>query len=375
MNIDVTDEDLANRATSADDYFNKLARTVGGADPITPAIALMYGTRLVLICNNKAYISDPNDFEYITEARHVVMLPGKKPITAAGVLGSMLYFFGPTYCYASSGNEGDPRTWPEPDQISASIGVPGPNAVEFRSTREISWVASRTGLWRFNGQFPEQPITWLWRSYWSQINWTYGHTLVVREDQIRQRVYVAAPMGSATTPSHLWVIDYSRGTDPTQVDITIDSFEQSSYSPSSLCMVEESSSARGMWMAPAAGGDIWKQAPGYYRDGASAPIISSYETGFLLDFYNSIPSQMEWINVDVSGSGFLSCSFYSRDRTVFRSLSTIPLLASPGRLMSRMIQVVGSNGTIKFATSAVDAHFDLRSVSIESRQFATSQGW
>ncbi|MGC4052874.1 MAG: hypothetical protein QM757_26400 [Paludibaculum sp.] len=214
MTYDMADEDLANRAESALDYFNLITRTVGGAPPIQPSSCCVYGNRLVLYCGTKVYISDPFKYEYITEARHVVQVPGAKEVLAGGVVGGVLYHFGPNYTYASAATADDPRSWPQPDKISGALGVASASAMDFRSTQDMGWVANRSGLWPFRGQFPDKPTTCLWRTYWRSINSAVGHKIVVREDPDRQIVYVAAPMGSATEPSHLWVVDYSRRRGP-----------------------------------------------------------------------------------------------------------------------------------------------------------------
>ncbi len=369
--VNFSDEDLANRATSALDYFNVLARSYDGTPPFSPSFALMYGKRLVLLANDKAYVSEPDDFEYITEARHVVRLPGRRPLVCAGVLGGLLYWFGRNYTYASADNDGDPVTWATPDKISDSIGVEAPNCIEFRSTRDLAWIASRTGLWAFTGQYADKPITYLWRSQWDQINWAAAHTIVVKEDPVRQLVYVAVPMGAATEPSHAWVIDYSRGIGAFDVDISIDTF--SGFSPTSMLLVEDSAAVRSMWMAPSSAGSMWKQDPTVYSD-AGAAIDSSYECGFLLDFFNSAPSQMEMLYFDVSGAGFLEVTFYTKDRTLNRVLAPIALSASPGRLTSRLVQMIGANGSAKFRTSTAGDHFDLRSVSLDSKPYSVFGG-
>jgi hypothetical protein len=367
LNINFNDEDLANRATSALDYFNLVSQSYLGVPPFLPSAAVMYGNRLVCIVNDKAYISEAYDFEYMTEARHTVQLPGRRPIVNAAVLGGMIYWFGRNYTYASSDNGEDPRSWPQPEQVSGSIGIPAPNCIEFRSTRDLGWIVSRTGLWSFTGQYPDKPMTYLWRTDWAAINWAAAYCIVIKEDPTRQLVYVAVPMGTATEPTHVFVVDYSRGTGAFEVDITIDTF--AGFTPTSLALIEDSAALTSMWMAPGAAGSMWKQDNAFHSD-AGAAIDSLYECGYLLDFYNSSPSQIEYLYFDICGNGWLETTFNLKDRTRSRILPPVPLLATPGRLTSRLVQMVGANGSAQFRTNAVDDYFDLRSISVDSKPYS-----
>jgi hypothetical protein len=366
LNINFTDEDLANRATSALDYFNVLSRDYSGTPPFQPSAVLTYGNRLVCIANDKAYVSNAYDYEYVTEARHAVQLPGRRPIVNAGVLGSLIYWFGRNYTYASNDTGDDPRSWPTPDKISDSIGIPSPNCIEFRSTRDLGWIVSRAGLWAFTGQYSDKPVTYLWRTDWDAINWNAAYSIVIKEDPTRQLVYVAVPMGAATEPTHVFVVDYSRGIGAFDVDITIDTF--TGFTPTSLALIEDAQAVTQMWMAPGAAGSMWKQAPNTFND-AGAAIDSIYESGYLLDFYNSSPSQMEYLYFDVSGAGFLEATFNCKDRTRSRILPPVALTATPGRLTTRLVQMVGANGSAKFRTNEADHYFDLRSLSVDSKPF------
>jgi hypothetical protein len=368
MNIAITDEDLSARAEAATPYMTKLTMT-GSTPPVTPSQCLMYGDRLVLVAGTKAYASDQFDYEFMTEARHTVQLPGMQPIVAAGVQGGMIYWFGRNYTFASMDNGSDPRQWSKPERVSGAIGVTGPNCINFDNARSTGWVISRTGCWTFAGQYEEKPTTHLWRDDWVRINWAYAHTISVEDDIVNQRLYIATPMGAATEPDRLWVIDYSRGKAWSDVDITIDTFQ--GMAPGSVKRIEDSAAASTIWMAPTAAGTFWKQSPGALADDA-AGIDCEYETGFILDFMNSMPSQCEMAYFDLSGAGVCEVTFKAKDAAITRALLPVFLQALPGQLTSRAVQCIAANGTLRFKTSNAGEWFELRSVSMDSKQFATS---
>jgi hypothetical protein len=176
-------------------------------------------------------------------------------------------------------------------------------------------------------------------------------------------------MDAATEPDRRWVIDYSRGKAWSDVDITIDTF--TGMAPGSIKRIEDSAAASTLWMAPTAAGSLWKEEAGTFSDNG-AGIDCEYETGFILDFMNSMPSQCEVAYFDLSGVGFCQITFKGKDSTVTRELESSMLEELPGKLTARMVQCIAANGTLRFKTNTAGEWFELRSVSLDSRQFATS---
>lgn len=68
-------------------------------------------------------------------------------------------------------------------------------------------IAHRTGLYIFNGGEPVK-ISQEIQPTWNKINWQYGHTIWVTVDTKERRILIGAPMGSATSPNEVLMLDY-----------------------------------------------------------------------------------------------------------------------------------------------------------------------
>ena len=68
-------------------------------------------------------------------------------------------------------------------------------------------IAHRTGLYIFGGGEPVK-ISEEIQPTWNQINWQYGHTLWVTVDTKERRIFVGVPLGAATSPNTVLMLDY-----------------------------------------------------------------------------------------------------------------------------------------------------------------------
>lgn len=76
------------------------------------------------------------------------------------------------------------------------------------------FIAGLEGLRLFGGTYNDNSIiTHNFEDQWARINPAAFHTLEMGIDPINQHIYVAVPLDSATTPSHLFFADYSEGLD------------------------------------------------------------------------------------------------------------------------------------------------------------------
>jgi hypothetical protein len=89
--INSSDEDLANGAEEANDYFQALAQTVSGAGPITPSYVFTYGSRVGWIEDTRVYFSDPEDPQFITREHHSLQVPGNRRLIAGCQLRGSAY--------------------------------------------------------------------------------------------------------------------------------------------------------------------------------------------------------------------------------------------------------------------------------------------
>jgi hypothetical protein len=100
--INISDELLADGAEEANDQLDALSDTTGGTAPFAVSSVASYGKRQVYIANDKAYFSDPDDFQYVTEAGHVIQTPGKRQIITSFSLRGSHYLVGPAWTHEVS---------------------------------------------------------------------------------------------------------------------------------------------------------------------------------------------------------------------------------------------------------------------------------
>lgn len=342
VGINISDEDLATTASSADANFSYLTQSQTSTGPFNPSVLIPYNRRMCYVVNDKVYISDIDDYEVVTEDRHVVQVPGKRRIVTGFPLRGSVYTLGPGWTYVSSDNGNDPREWPVPQEVSSAIGTLSPTGVEWRTAGDYAWIASESGLWFFSGQYSEKPISYQNSDFWRRINWGAASAVQVREHIKEQCVYVAAPLDAATEPSHILVWHFGMGMEPFTVDFSYDTFLGTF---SSICPLQDpTTGAIVMWRGPSAAGDILKQTPGVYLDGALViPYI--YETGFLLPDALGV-KRIGAVELSVEGGGSLGLTAFGKDHIVTATPEAITLSTAPGKSYRQRFSLNDENVTL-----------------------------
>ncbi len=108
----------------------------------------------------------------------------------------------------------EPADWNPYKEISNVCGACGINAYDVGEEWLVT--ACQNGLFAFNGGAPielQLEVPDIWKS----INWTYGHTIVVRNDVANRRILVAVPMA---TPNQ-WCPTFPINSNPTQPNVII----------------------------------------------------------------------------------------------------------------------------------------------------------
>lgn len=364
MTISISDEDLALRGTSAEPNFNYLAQTVAGTGPFNPSRVINYGNRMVYVVGTKVYISDPFEYEVVTEDLNTQEIPGRKLIITGFQLRNTLYLLGPNWTAAFNDNGQAPRQWAAPYMVSGAIGTTAPNGVCWQTRGDYAWVANERGCWLFDGQYAEKPISY-YIAEWADINWIDPGILQMADDVIRQRLYVAVPMAveGDPTPSEntrMFVFDYSRGLTPETVDWSIDEFDAETFS-SILFMYEKEQGKSTTLIGPSAAGSITKYDSAAANDFGDGVIDSEYETGFLLkeeDKKQPI-SRFGRIELRVKGSGTLSLTAYSEDRQKTFTMPSLSLTQSPGQDLRSDLDLTNENMSLRMRTNALNARFEV----------------
>lgn len=364
--ISISDEDLALRGEVADDYFNRLAQVVAGTGPFSPSAVCAYGKRIVYIVDNKAYISDIDDAQSVTEDLHVRQCPGQKKIVTAFQSGEVLYFVGDKWTAAVRDNGDVPATWPVPEQV-AEIGTTAIRGVQSKTSGKHTWIAATSGLWTFQGGTYDpfhpgspKPVTYFWADQWKRINWEAPYSIEVWDDVENLVCYVAAPLDANTSASHVFVVDYSEGLTHDRVDISLDNYSFSTFG--CLGLARETNGKTALWIGPSSSGTIARLDSTAHSDLSTNAINSVYETGFIR-LPNEIESNMIRVgnaHLRVRGSGSLIQTWYGEDRVLSVTPATITLATSPGiEVFSKKDLHPVENFSMRFETNASGHWFEL----------------
>jgi hypothetical protein len=149
-------------------------------------------------------VEDPESYDGIDGLLSVAENNGQA-IRAAFKLRERLYFVKEHSLFATQDDgTNEPSLW-SIAEISRRLGTPSVRGVGLGEDWVV--IAHRTGLYIFNGGEPVK-ISQEIQPTWNQINWQYGHTLWVTVDTKERRIFVGVPMGTATSPNKILMLDY-----------------------------------------------------------------------------------------------------------------------------------------------------------------------
>lgn len=357
MTINISDETLADSAEECSENFDLLTQDTSGTGPFNPFKIVPVGQRMMYLTPQTAYISDQKDYQYLTQIEHSIQLPGQKLIVTGFPMRGNVYLLGPSWTYGFSMSDERPRFWGDPEVVSGSIGTTGTNCVCWATGGDYAWVANPSGLYRFDGQYDELPISYMNDPEWKRINWGAPYAVQIVDDTVQQRVYVSAPLDGATEPTHILVWDYSRGFSWKDVDFSLDSLP---VAHSSIGMVRDRATGKlALWAGPAAAGNMMRQQEGLHSDLGGA-IRQTYETSFL------VPAGAKWKHVKmgylealVTGAGDLGVTVYGKNRRYSEVLDSIPLEVDPDGDPYVPADFNDENMTVRFELNVAGSYFDL----------------
>jgi hypothetical protein len=149
-------------------------------------------------------VEDPESYDGIEGFLNVAENNGQA-IRAAFKLRERLYFVKEHSLHVTQDDGvNEPSLW-SIAEVSRRVGTPSVRGVAVGEDWAV--IAHRTGLYIFNGGEPIK-ISQEIQPTWNQINWQYGHTLWVTVDNKERRIFVGAPLGTATSPNKVLMLDY-----------------------------------------------------------------------------------------------------------------------------------------------------------------------
>lgn len=331
--INVADEDLAASAELATNQFSVLTQSLAGTGPFNPDTVAAYGLRMTYKVGNQLYVSEINDPQNISQDLNVVQLLNQRKMSIQAALGQALILYGDKWTGAVTDNGDEPATWPQPTMVSDSIGAPFPNCIVSKTAGAYHWVIAESGVYVFDGGYPNRPITYFEYDNWKRINWAAAYAIQAVDDIVNLRLHVAVPLDGATVPNYMFCIDYTNGLTFDTCDISLDSFGFGNFQ--SLAMVKELTSNRtALWIGPAAAGQIVHIDPTVHTDAGGTAIHSIWESGYVRDGSDPIQSSAVRVggqHIWARGGGTLIRTAFGLDRVAQVGPDYIPLLPTPGQ--------------------------------------------
>ncbi len=284
-------------------------------------------------------------------------------IRAAFALRNNLYFVKERSMYVTA-NDGvnEPALW-QVEEVSNKVGTPSAHGVALGE--EWAIIAGRSGVYLFDGSEPVK-ISQEIQPTWDAINWEYGQLIWVQVDTQRKRVYIGVPMGSATQPNQVLMLDYTEGFgDPLMAMLTAPERSRK-WAPwmvaaNSCALVERSTGvAQLMFGSNNLTGKIYAPTPGAYSDDGAA-INSFYSTAFLAATGAALSGRnlFGYLTAYVQGAGSLALTALSPGDVVSTSLGSWTLASPSSRDMEQFTNVLAERVSYQLGTNAVGSWFSL----------------
>jgi len=149
-------------------------------------------------------VEDPESYDGINGLLSVSENDGQA-IRAAFKLRERLYFVKEHSIHVTQDDgTNEPALW-SIAEVTRRVGTSSVRGVGIGEDWVV--IAHRTGLYIFSGGEPVK-ISQEIQPTWNKINWQYGHTLWVTVDTKERRILIGAPMGTATSPNQILMLDY-----------------------------------------------------------------------------------------------------------------------------------------------------------------------
>ena len=331
-------------------------------------------------------VEDPESYDGIDGLLSVAENNGQA-IRAAFKLRERLYFVKEHSLHVTQDDgTNEPSLW-SIAEVSRKVGTPSVRGVGIGEDWVV--IAHRTGLYIFSGGEPIK-ISQEIQPTWNQINWQYGHTLWVTVDTKERRIFVGVPLGTATSPNKILMLDY-RDLDDADliasrppINITYSGRKTATdktrkWSPWSIaanaCSLIERSN--GTAVVALGGG-----TPGFGGGGATGKIYQLSDTQ-LYDDGAAIPSYytthyfperaveqalnlgahrklFSYLTLFVEGAGNLSLTSFTDSSSAPQTQQPLPLSSPSLKDLELPINVLGERVAFQISTNQPGAWFKLQ---------------
>jgi hypothetical protein len=320
---------------------------------------------------------DPESYDGVSGLLSVSEDDGQA-VRSAFLLRGQLYFV-KEHSIHTTQDDGvnEPADWTI-SQVSRTVGTPSVDGVD--TGEDWAAIAHRSGLYLFAGGEPVK-VSQEIQPLWDQINWAAGHTLWVRVDTRGKRILVGVPLGAATQPNRILMLDY-RGLQTADEIASMASVHTSAASGQIVAAaharkwapwritancaapVERPDGTAQFFLGNGAGnGKIYNLSDAQTSDDGAA-IASYYTTCFLPSADDEGPLQVgahrklfSYLTCYAEGAGNLSLTAFPVNQSVSAALTPLPLASPAVRDLELPINVLGERVAFLFGTNVPGAWF------------------
>jgi hypothetical protein len=302
----------------------------------------------------------PESYDGVTGLMSIAENNGQG-IRAAFTLRNNLYFVKERSMYVTATDGvNEPSLW-QVEEVSNQVGTPSVHGVGYGEEWVV--IAGRSGLYYFDGSEPiklSQEI----QPTWDSINWAYGQHLWVQVDIQHKRILVGVPMGSATLPNQVLMLDYSEGMQDPLLTMLYPPARSRKWAPwmiaaNSCGLIERSTGLAQIFFGSSnSSGKIYGLTPGQYSDDGAA-INSFYSTAFLAATGLSGRNLFGYLTAYVQGAGSLSLSALSPGEVTSTPLGSWTLASPASRDMEQFTNLLAERVSYQLGTNSSGSWFSL----------------
>src|SRR6185437_1991419 len=269
-------------------------------------------------------------------------------LRGAFTLRNNLYFVKERSLYVTADDGvNEPALWGT-QEVSNQVGTPSAHGIGFGEEWVV--IAGRSGLYLFSGGDPVK-LSQEIQPTWDEINWQYGHLIWVQVDTQHKRILVGVPMGSATEPSQVLMLDYTEGFgDPMAAPERSRKWARWSISANSCGLIERPNGVAQIFLGSNnASGKIYALTEGQLSDDGAA-INSYYTTAYLSATGISGRSLFGYLTAYVQGAGSLALAARLPGDASQAALGTWNLAAPASRDMEQFTNVLAERVSYQVMT-------------------------
>ena len=304
--------------------------------------------------------AEPEAYDGVTGIVEIAENNGQG-IRAAFTQRNNLYFVKERSMYVTaSDGVNEPALW-SVEEVSNQVGTPSPHGIGIGEEWVV--IAGRSGLYLFDGGEPVK-LSQEIQPVWDQINWQFGQTLWVQVDTLHKQIFVGVPIGTATQPSQILMLDYTEGFGDPLVAAFSSPERSRKWAPWSIAanscgLIERSNGTAQIFFGTNnETGQIYAPVTGQYSDDGNA-INSYYSTAFLSATGVSGRSLFGYLTAYVQGMGSFELSAFSPGDVTDTVLGSWTLASPSSRDMEQFTNVLAERVSYQFGTNAVGSWFSL----------------